>query len=231
LAPPPNQPTDEIERLQQGAAVFVEAGCAECHSGRFFTNNQIIPLDEIGTNPSRAEAQLEFSEVFVEPRTYAPSEINPIQEGARILTVPLRGEIEERVEMAYEQGGYKVVTLIGIYLHAPYLHEASIAAGPDALRLEGERYVVADETQIGVMGTTERFLRPDPAASLRFLLDRQLRQQLIWAYGQYPQKQRAHITGEGHEFWVDEEAGYTFQQQNDLILFLLSLDDDPEVLP
>jgi hypothetical protein len=231
LAPPPNQQITDIEALQRGARVFVDAGCAECHSGRFFTNNQVIPLDEIGTNPSRAEAMLEFPEVFVEPRTYAPSDINPVGNNGRILEVPLSEETEEMLEIVYEQGGYKVMTLIGVYLHAPYLHEASIAAGSDALQFDGERYVIVDESQIGVMGTTERFLRPDPVSSLRFLIDRQLRQQLIQAYEQLPEKQRINVTGQGHEYWVDIEAGFTIQEQNDLILFLLSLDDNPEVLP
>jgi hypothetical protein len=35
----------------------------------------------------------------------------------------------------------------------------------------------------------------------------------------------------GHAYWVDKQAGFTTQDQSDLIQFLLSIDDDPEVLP
>ena len=43
--------------------------------------------------------------------------------------------------------------------------------------------------------------------------------------------QRANVDGSGHNYWVDQKAGFTTQDQTDLIQFLLSLDDDPEVLP
>lgn len=46
-----------------------------------------------------------------------------------------------------------------------------------------------------------------------------------------PDLQRANVDGSGHAYWVDEAAGFTPQEQTDLIQFLLSLDDDPEVLP
>jgi len=36
--------------------------------------------------------------------------------------------------------------------------------------------------------------------------------------------------GSGHNYWVDAESGFTIQDQTDLIEFLLSLDDNPEVL-
>jgi len=34
-----------------------------------------------------------------------------------------------------------------------------------------------------------------------------------------------------YAYWVNEQAGFTPQDQNTLIQFLLSLDDDPAVLP
>lgn len=43
--------------------------------------------------------------------------------------------------------------------------------------------------------------------------------------------QQSNIDGSGHAYWVDAEAGFTTQDQSDLIQFLISLDDDPEVLP
>ena len=40
-----------------------------------------------------------------------------------------------------------------------------------------------------------------------------------------------HIRGEGHTFWVDLEAGYTADEQQALIDFLLSLRHDPAASP
>lgn len=54
---------------------------------------------------------------------------------------------------------------------------------------------------------------------------------MITANRLHPDLQRANIEGIGHEFWVDEEAGFTVDQQSDLILFLLSLDDDRPCCP
>jgi hypothetical protein len=38
------------------------------------------------------------------------------------------------------------------------------------------------------------------------------------------------IDGSGHAYWVDQKAGFTTQEQTDLIQFLLSLDDNPAIL-
>jgi hypothetical protein len=235
LAPPPNRPTDDVAALERGAEVFGQAGCGDCHSGRFFSNNSVIPLSEIGTQPSRALAQADQAELFVEPQTWTPDMIAPVAPGAGALAVPTDVTPQELREQAYllngAEGGYKVITLIGIYLHAPYLHDGGVAAGPNALREQNGRYVVADADELGMAGTLLRGIRPDPAASLRVLLDRDLRQDMVAANRAHPDLQSTHVEGIGHEYWVDEEAGFTTQQQTDLILFLLSLDDDPEVLP
>ncbi|MCV3212295.1 hypothetical protein OGM63_01915 [Plectonema radiosum NIES-515] len=39
--------------------------------------------------------------------------------------------------------------------------------------------------------------------------------------------ERSNLDGTGHEFYVDNQAGFSPQQQTDLINFLLALDDDP----
>jgi len=41
--------------------------------------------------------------------------------------------------------------------------------------------------------------------------------------------QNSFVEGIGHSYWVDQNAGYTSQEQSDLVQFLLSLDDQPEV--
>ncbi|MBW4604881.1 MAG: hypothetical protein KME29_36340 [Calothrix sp. FI2-JRJ7] len=43
--------------------------------------------------------------------------------------------------------------------------------------------------------------------------------------------QRSNVDGSGHEYWVDKKAGYSAQDQTGLIKFLLSIDDNPVVLP
>jgi len=233
LAPPP-QPTTDPAALQRGAAVFVRAGCADCHSGRYFSNNELIPASEIGTQPLRAVALADLAALLTEPRAYPPSLLAPVAPDAPTLPVPTDTTPDRIRELAYArngEGGYKAITLIGIYLHAPYLHDGGVAAGPGALREEEGRFVVADATQLGMAGTLQRQIQPDPAASLRVLLDRQLRAPMIEANHADPALQAAHVEGIGHAIWVDEEADFTTQEQTDLILFLLSLDDAPAVLP
>jgi hypothetical protein len=234
LAPPPNQSTTDMAVLQRGAEVFVEAGCQECHSGRFFSNNRVIPLSEIGTQPSRARALQDMAELFVDPVTYPPDVIAPVLPDTGTLEIPINERQREVLELAYAldgEGGYKVVTLIGIYLHAPYLHDGGVAVGPGALAEENGRFVIVNPDELGLPGTLMRNIRPDPAASLRALVDRSLRGPVIEANQAHPDLVRSNIEGIGHEFWVDEEAGFSLQEQTALILFLLSLDDDPPVLP
>ena len=74
-------------------------------------------------------------------------------------------------------------------------------------------------------------LSPDAGASLRVLVDRNLREQAIAANCSHPYLPNMNAAGSGHPYWVDEKAGFTIQDQEQLIQFLLSLDDDPEVLP
>jgi hypothetical protein len=79
--------------------------------------------------------------------------------------------------------------------------------------------------------TLVRGIAAEPGQSLVALLDRDIREAVISANRADPDLQRSNIEGIGHEFWVDREAGFNLQDQIDLILFLLSLDDNPEVLP
>ncbi|WP_242038100.1 hypothetical protein [Tolypothrix sp. FACHB-123] len=58
-----------------------------------------------------------------------------------------------------------------------------------------------------------------------------MRQAVVTANQNNSDLQRSNVDGSGHEYWVDEQAGYSTQNQTDLIKFLLSIDDDPAVLP
>jgi hypothetical protein len=234
LAPPPSGISD-VGRLENGARVFDQAGCAECHSGRFFTNHTVIPQTEVNAQPSRALALADFTRVFEPPSTYPPSYIVPVPDDAQVLEIPMDEVQVANLELAYTvsdpEGGYKVQNLIGLLYTAPYMHDGGVAAGPGAFREMDGRYRVADTAELGLPGTLLRGLLADPSASLRALVDRELRESVVEANRLHPELQRANVDGSGHEYWVDEPAGYSLEEQNDLILFLLSIDDNPAVLP
>ncbi|MBF2003854.1 MAG: hypothetical protein IGS38_24430 [Synechococcales cyanobacterium M58_A2018_015] len=236
LAPPPNEAVTDVASVQRGAQIFDEANCASCHSGRYFTNHRVIAQREIKTQPARAPASKEFAEAFVPPDTYAPNVPVPLPPDPPVLAVPTDITPEEDIQLAYAlsdpAGGYKVIKLIGTYLHAPYLHDGGVAASEAALQPdETGWYRIADPDQIGMVGTLMRGIKPDAAASLRLLVDRDLRQPMIAANKANSDLQRSHVSGEGHEYWVDQKAGFQPQDQTDLVNFLLALDDDPIALP
>jgi hypothetical protein len=235
LAPPPNQTTN-VASVQRGAAIFNRAGCVECHSGRYFTNNDVIPQNEVGTQPSRAPTLAAFARSFTEPQTYPNSLAAPVQADAPVLDVPTDITPQSATQLAFginnPAGGYKVPSLIGLYVTAPYLHDGGVAAGAQALKrdTQGNRFTVANADQLGMAGTLLQGIQPDPGASLRVLVDRNLREQMIATNRANPDLQRSNVDGSGHNYWVDAESGFSIQDQTDLIEFLLSLDDNPEVL-
>ncbi|NJL23107.1 MAG: hypothetical protein HC895_23445 [Leptolyngbyaceae cyanobacterium SM1_3_5] len=235
LAPPSvAQSTPEI--LQRGAQVFDKAGCTSCHVGRYFTNHQIISEREIKSQPSRAKALSAFPRIFAEPpRTFPPSESVPPSKDLPILTVPTDITPQKFQQLAYAQGdksgGYKVPSLIGLAVTAPYLHDGGVSATASAIApADRGRYQVVNESQIGAAGTSLQFIPPDPAASLRVLVDRNLRKKAIAANRANRDLQTSNIDGSGHNYWVDRRSGYSSADQTALIEFLLSLDDDPIVL-
>lgn len=71
---------------------------------------------------------------------------------------------------------------------------------------------------------------PDSEASLRVLLDRKLRAAAVAGNLANSDLQATHVDGSGHEYWVDQQAGFTSQEQTDLIQFLLAIDDAPAIL-
>lgn len=236
LAPPPHEAAD-LETLKRGAAVFNKANCAQCHSGRYFTNHRVIAQKEVKTQPARGPASSGFAtKLFVPPETYPPNVLVPLPPDPPVLPVPTDITPQEDIELAYAQsdpaGGYKVQNLIGLYLSAPYLHDGGVAAGADAFKQNADgNYEISDRTQLGITGTLMQGILPDPEASLRALLDRDLREPMLAANRNNSDLQRSNVSGEGHAYWVDRAAGFTTGDQTDLIKFLLSIDDDPAVLP
>lgn len=233
LAPPPVETRDR-SILKRGAAVFEKANCAQCHSGRYFTNHSVIAAAEIKSQPSRASALAKFPKAFISPETYPPNMPVPIPADPPVLAVPMESTSQDVRDLAYavsNAGGYKVPNLIGLYLTAPYLHDGGVAASAEAIKESDDRYTVTHPDRMGMAGTLMQQVLPDPAASLRVLVDRDLRQVAVNANRANPDLQIDHIDGSGHEYWVDPKAGFTTQDQTDLIQFLLSLDDSPAVLP
>ncbi len=234
LAPPPVQTTN-TDSLKRGAAIFTRAGCVECHSGRYFTNHEVMVADEIGTQPSRATALAVFPRIFAQPKTYPSNVPVPLPPDPPVLSVPTDITPQRSRELAYAinnpAGGYKVPSLIGLAVTAPYLHDGGVAAGSQALKQDTNGFSVANPDQLGMAGTLLKGIQPDSSASLQLLLDRNLREQMVAANRANPDLQRANVDGSGHAYWVDSKAGFTTQDRTDLIQFLLSLDDDPAVLP
>ncbi len=236
LAPPPIQVSD-VASLEKGAAVFTRAGCIECHSGRYFTNHDVIAQNEIGTQPSRAPTLAAFANNFTTPQTYPNSISVPLPPNPPVLEVPRDITPLKAQQLAFAinnpAGGYKVPSLIGLYLTAPYLHDGGVAASASALKQDEQdgHFVVANLEQIGMAGTLMQNILPNPEASLRVLVDRNLREATVAANQAHPDLQKSNVDGSGHAYWVDTKAGFTTEEQTDLIQFLLSLDDQPEVLP
>ncbi|MCT7963092.1 hypothetical protein NG791_20690 [Laspinema sp. D1] len=236
LAPPPNEFLSDSEAVQRGAVIFNQAGCVDCHSGRYFTNHEVIPQREVGTQPERAKASLGLKKLFQDPTTYPPSVQVPLPENPPVIPVPTDITPQRSIDVTFgitePKGGYKVQHLIGLYLTAPYLHDGGVAAAADGLRQDADgKFAIANPDRIGLPGTLLQGINPDPEASLRMLVDRRLREAMIASNRANPSLKRANIDGRGHDYWVDEEAGFTPGDQSDLIQFLLSIDDDPEVLP
>jgi hypothetical protein len=212
LAPPPaaSDPTDH----SAGAALFARAACGQCHAGPYFTNNRVLPLSQIGTDPSRAPAMHKLTTELVPPQGWPLSAKVPLPADTQPVAMPIDDALREQLELAWAfdgTGGYKVPSLLGLAWTAPYLHDGGVAVGPDA------------ERDLGLRGTSMRDVLPDPANSLMALLDRRQRERVVAANGGEPALQRMHIRGVGHEFWVDSQSGYTLAEQRALVGYLLAL--------
>jgi len=202
--------------VQAGRAVFEKAGCGTCHAGPALTNHRIIPEAEIGTEPTRARAGAKMEARLSPPTLFSTDTPFPLPADPVIVPVPLAGDTLAQVQLAWGQGGteggYKVPNLVGLAWTAPYLHDSGIAVGSDP------------ETQLGVPGTVYRGIAPDPANSLRGLIDRDLRAKVIAANKSSDTARIARVTGEGHGYWADAGTGVSRQDQDALIAYLLSID-------
>jgi len=238
LVPPANRTKENKQAwktgsVRRGARVFQKANCATCHIPPFFTDNQIHPIDEIGTNAARAKSRLALNDLLVEPKLYSFDTPVPISASAEVLDVPSTDISKTPTTLPkgiLPDGGYKTTSLRGLYLSAPYLHDGGVAVRKESLEVSRNgRFTLVDPSGLGLTGTLSQGLPADAASSLRALLDRHLREQVVEANRANPalSPERSNLDGTGHEFYVDREAGFNYRQQKDLINFLLALDDDP----
>lgn len=236
LVPPANQTQENWQALnsnsvKRGAKVFEKANCATCHIPPFFTDNKIHPIDEIGTNPARAQARLELNKLLVAPKLYTFNTPVPIPANAEILDVPTQGISDTPTTLpkgVLPKGGYKTTSLLGLHLSAPYLHDGGAAVRANTLKINPNgSFTVIDPTGLGLTGTLSQGIPADAASSLRALLDRDLHALVVKANKANPSLVRSNLDGKGHKFYVDKQAGFNFKQQTDLINFLLALDNDP----
>jgi len=236
LVPPPNLTQENITALtngsvRRGAQVFQQANCATCHAPPFFTDNKIHPLSELGTNSARARSRLDLKDVLVPPKLYTLNNPVPVPAGAEVLDVPTEGISDSPTTLPkgfLPDGGYKTLSLRGVYLSAPYLHDGGVAVRAGSLKIQPNgSFTVVDPSGLGLAGTLSIGKPADSKSSLRALLDRELRVQVIAANQASPALRRDNLDGTGHHFYVDRAAGFTPAQQTDLINFLMALDDDP----
>jgi hypothetical protein len=233
LVSPANRSPENFTALRngsvdRGAKVFKGASCITCHHAPYFTDNQIHPIGEIKTNPARAQSRLKQNALLVAPKIYSFDTPVPIPANATVLDVPTKG-ISERPNQLPKgllpKGGYKTPTLLGLYLTAPYLHDGGVAVRQGALAVAPNgSYQIADPTGLGLSGTLSQGILPDAASSLRALLDRNLRKQVVATNRANPALKISNLDGSGHNFYVDDA-----KDQQDLINFLLALDDNPGV--
>ena len=213
----------EAGQVGRGRAVFERVGCAGCHSGPALSNNRVVPVEEIGTQPSRARSTVRMEARLVPPAIFATDTPFPLPPNPKLVPIPLDGTALKHVQLAWAHagtaGGYKVQNLVGLAWSAPYLHDSGVAVGPDLAK------------HLGVPGTLDAGIAPDPANSLRALVDRGLRAKVVAANVASQKARTARVTGEGHAYWADSAAGVSAEEQTDLVAYLLSINGLTEQVP
>jgi mono/diheme cytochrome c family protein len=107
--PAPRYPLPIDSALARAGAPVFETACAECHaSGRDNRLGTVIPLQEVGTDPERANAWT---------REAADSANRTVRNLTGIRRTPMGKPVHT---------GYIALQLDGIWLRAPYLHNGSV---------------------------------------------------------------------------------------------------------
>jgi hypothetical protein len=107
--PAPEYPLPVDAELAARGEVVFEESCASCHaSGRDNRLGTVIPLEEIGTDPERADAWT---------REAADSANRAVRAGTGIERTPMGKP---------DRPGYIALQLDGLWLRGPYLHNGSV---------------------------------------------------------------------------------------------------------
>jgi cytochrome c peroxidase len=101
VPPDPDIKVDKVA-LDLGRDTFKKAGCISCHAGAAGTNNRIISVKKIGTEPSRAKSFKKTQKIFGESVIYSPDTPVPVPKDAKVLNVPIghldTDQIAEKME-------------------------------------------------------------------------------------------------------------------------------------
>ncbi|MCI3920334.1 electron transport protein [Paenibacillus sp. TRM 82003] len=215
LSPPATGLSVTTDERELGEQTFRKANCIQCHALPDTTNHRIVPIEIIGTNPARAKALQKTEPLFGPNVMYQWDTPVPLPDRPRTYVVPEepmeRSQIELSLAHGGTKGGYKVPSLVGLYWSAPYLHDGGVAVGADAA------------SQLGIPGTLYKGIPADPKESLRGLVDRKLRERVVQANHDNEGLRSMNIEGVGHTYWVDEEAGFTKEEQEALIRYVLTV--------
>ncbi len=211
---PPSPYKADTQIADQGRDVFERAGCIKCHAGDYLSSNQVVPVEMVRTEPSRAKGFHLVERIIGPAITYAGDTPIPVPSDAKKVKIPMTLKQQQQLRIAWahagSQGGYKTMSLLGLAWSAPYLHDGGVAVGK-------ERSVV------GLPHTLQQGQEADPYHSLLAIIDRDLREKVIASNRSSKGLRSAHVTGEGHEYWVDRHSGFTREEQEALIRYLLSL--------
>ncbi|WP_235828010.1 electron transport protein [Brevibacillus migulae] len=199
---------------RKGRQVFERAGCIRCHAGDYLTSNAVIPIEQVKTEPSRAKGFHKVQRILGPPLMYTEDTPLPIPPDAKKVKIPITEHQRQQLKIAWAQsgsrGGYKTMSLLGLAWSAPYLHDGGVAVGKD-------------RSHVGLPQTEMKELTPDPYNSLLALVDKDLREKVIASNRSAAYLREAHVSGEGHAFWVDRTTGFTKEDQDALVRYLLSL--------
>ncbi|WP_299093071.1 di-heme oxidoredictase family protein [uncultured Metabacillus sp.] len=199
LAPPATELKKDKATFEKGRSVFAKAGCISCHGGTYLTNNQLISTEEIKTDSSRAKGFHVTEHYFTKPEIFAPNTPVPLPKHPETIAVEMNDKEKQSLKKAWAHGNssgvYKTPSLYGLYWSAPYLHDGGVAVGPSL--------------ELGIPNTLFKGIHPDPVNSLKALLDSKLRQKVIKANLENDQLSSAHVSGKGHDFYIDVTTGFT----------------------
>lgn len=104
--------------------------------------------------------------------------------------------------------GVSVPGLTGLQWSAPYLSDGGVSVSGDGIRH-------------GIPDTLLVHVPADPRQSLRALLDRGERERVIMGNRSDIATTSMQISGDGHLYWIDAQAGFSKEDQEAIIHFLL----------